>query len=156
METKEFRRASAALAGAPAHAQVQLIERVSGSELQRLIQAWGYRADLSTDSESDPIIRSAMSGATVTVVFYGCTKEDPKRCDSLQLSSGFILKIKPSREKIDEWNRAQRYLKTFLDKEDDPFAQYDVSLVGGVSADNLKDVFRKFDSSLGKFMSFVK
>ncbi len=143
-------------AGTAAYGQSgQLIERVSGSQMQKLVQSWGYRADLSTDNDGDPIIRTAMSGANVNIVFYNCTKEGIKICDSVQLSAGFNTGGRLAPAKINEWNQKQRYLKSFLDKDSDPFVQYDVLLAGGIAVGNLREIFKKYETNLGNFMSFI-
>ncbi len=134
----------------------QFIEQVTGRQMQRLVQSWGYRADLTDDSERDPLIRTAMSGANVSIVFYNCTKEGVRSCEAVQFSAGFNMRGKVPPYKINEWNQKQRYLKAFLDKDNDPFVQYDIALAGGVSAENLKLALKRYETNLGLFMSHVE
>lgn len=145
-------------AGAPVHGQpVEALDRLSGKQLQTLMQRWGYRAELSTDSQGDPKISTAMSGAKVAIYFYGCRGAVSKTCSSIQIWAGFAWgKDDPSLQRINEWNQSKRWLKAYMDKDGDPNVEYDLLLDGGVPESNLKAVVEQFERVLGQFMSFIR
>ncbi len=114
----------------------------------------GYRAELTTDDEGDPKIKSATGGANFSIYFYGC--EQNKGCDSLQLSSGFDLDNGSSLNAVNSWNSKKRYGKAYLDDEKDPYIEYDVNLAkGGVSQENFRDTLEVWDRVLTDFRSYI-
>ena len=98
---------------------------VTGKEVADLLQDEGYRAKLETDSHGDPMIRTSMSGVTVSVMFYDCEKA---RCDSLQFVTGLDLDDGTTPEVINRFNETYRYGAAYLDEENDPFLRYDFTV----------------------------
>ncbi len=90
------------------------------------------------------------------VYMYDCKAE---RCASMQLTAGFNM-TKPGlaggATKINEWNTTKRYIKAYVDADNDPWAQYDVNLSPGESFEALDDNFKNvWISSLPDFKKFI-
>lgn len=114
--------AIAALATGPALAGVH---GVTGKEVADLLQDEGYKAKLEKDSQGDPMIRTSMSGVTVSVMFYDCEKQ---RCDSLQFVTGLDLEQGTTPAVVNRFNTTYRYGAAYLDDENDPFLRYDFTV----------------------------
>ena len=125
---------------------------MTGPEVVALLQAEGYRAALSRDKQGDPMIKSATGGANFTVYFYDCEKD---RCRALQFSSGFDLKDGLTLARINEWNKGNRYLKAYLDDENDPYVEYDVNVDAGRTFSGLKDDLAIWNTMVGRFTTFI-
>jgi hypothetical protein len=75
----------------------------------------------------------------------------------VQFHSGYDLTRSPSLELINEWNRAQRFGRAYLDTENDPILEMDVDLDDGGLApllfiDNVEfwtSVLAKFEGHIG-------
>jgi len=149
--------AVAALAAGSAQAQApsQTINAagMTGPEVAAWLQKAGYKAELTTDSDDDPMINSAAEGQTFKIYFYDCDKA--KRCKALQFSAGFDLKEGLKLEKVNEWNRKNRYLKAYLDDDLDPYVQYDVNVNAGRNFAGLDDDFGVWTGMISDFTTFI-
>ena len=143
--------AAMALAGV---AQAQAIHNggMTGPEVQAWLQKAGYKAELSKDDSGDPQIKSAAEGRNFFVNFYDC---QAGRCKAIQFSAGFDLDKGLTLAKINEWNRKNRYLKAYLDDENDPYVQYDVNLNAGRTFAGLDDDFAVWTSMVNDFAKFI-
>lgn len=143
--------AMAALAAAWAvPAQAQMVRAQDPGTLVRALQQGGYAAKLGTDKVGDPMITSGVSGTTFQIFFYNCT--DHKACATVQFHSGYDLSTAVGLERINEWNRSQRFGRAYLDKENDPILEMDVDLDdGGVSHLLFIDNIEFWTSILGNF-----
>jgi hypothetical protein len=147
--------AIAALAAAWAvPAQSQMVRGQDPDSLVRALQGAGYAAKLGVDKVGDPMITSGVSGTTFQIFFYNCT--DHKACATVQFHSGYDLKTPVGLERINEWNRSQRFGRAYLDKENDPILEMDVDLDdGGVSEPLFIDNVEFWASVLGKFEQHI-
>ncbi len=73
----------------------------------------------------------------------------------MELAAGFDLTNGMSFEKINEWNRDNRYIKGYLDTENDPYAEYEVNLSPGRTYESLNDDFAIWRTALPKFKTFI-
>jgi type 1 fimbria pilin len=100
-----------------------------------------YEAKLGKDKVGDPMITSAVQGTAFQVYFYNCTAN--KECATITFHSGYALQNKPTADLINQWNRAKRFGRAYLDKVGDPILEMDIDLDdGGISpalfVDNLE------------------
>lgn len=142
------------LAGGSSAAAQELINKdgMTGPEVAKWLQAAGYKAELTKDKAGDPKILSATGGVNFTVYFYDCVKE---RCKALQFSAGFNLNDGLALAKINEWNKTHRYLKAWLDDENDPYVEYDVNVNAGRTMAGLNDDFDVWVDFLDSFTTFI-
>jgi len=144
---------AAALILAPA-AQAEDLHKggMTGPEVVAWMQKAGYKAELGKDDGGDPMISSAAEGQTFKVYFYDC---EAGRCKALQFSAGFDLKTPLTLDKINAWNRKNRYLKAYLDEDGDPYVQYDVNVNAGRTVEGLDDDFGVWTGMIGDFTTFI-
>jgi hypothetical protein len=146
--------ASALMFAASASAAEIHADGMTGAEVAKWMQDAGYKAELTKDDGGDPMINSAANGASFKVYFYDCDKAQ-LRCKALQFSAGFDLKTPLTLEKINEWNRKNRYLKAYLDDDKDPYVQYDVNVNAGRTVAGLDDDFGVWTGMLDDFTTFI-
>ena len=155
MRTAIFAVAIGLLAASPALAQQ--VTAKDPESIARALVASGYRAEMKKDGEGDPMIMSASSGTKFGVFFYNCTNH--ANCATVQFHAGFDTDPgkAPSLEKINAWNRTQRFGRAYLDNEGDPVIEMDIDLDdGGMSQplflDNLEfwvSVLAQFEKEIG-------
>jgi hypothetical protein len=147
--------AIAAVAGAWAlPAQAQMVRGQDPGTLVSALQKGGYAAKLGTDKVGDPMITSGVNGTTFQIFFYNCTSN--KNCATVQFHSGYDLTKPVGLERINEWNRSQRFGRAYLDKEDDPILEMDVDLDdGGLSPALFIDNIEFWSSILGNFEKHI-
>jgi hypothetical protein len=102
----------------------------TADELADYMRELGYRAQLTSDSDGDPLIKSAADGINFLVFFYG----SPKKNFSAQFSAGFTMQDpRVPITTINEWNRTKRWGKALLDREQDPVIKLDFAILDGVT-----------------------
>jgi len=131
-----FLSVSCSLALAQAQAQ-SLIDASNPQGILNIARGYGS-ADLTTDSTGDPKITGRTEGIAYSVWFYGCS--DGRNCKSIQFSSGWVSDRVSLRD-VNRWNKTKRFGKAYLDDDDDPILEMNVTLDGGVSRSNLDDAF---------------
>lgn len=136
-------------------AGAQLVRAQDPQSLVQALQGAGYTAKQGTDKVGDPMITSGVSGTSFQIFFYNCV--DHKQCATVTFHSGYDLKASPGLDRINEWNRGQRFGRAYLDKEDDPILEMDVDLDdGGISpllfVDNIEfwaSILAAFEKHIG-------
>lgn len=146
--------AAAAMAAAPAAVAGPLPDGgVTAKEVAAALSAKGYKAEISTGSDGDPIVTSGADGSTFRVFFYTC-RETP-RCASVQFTAAFDLDEGLTYAKINEWNRNKRFGRAYLDDEMDPFVEMDVDFEHGATSEAVENVIDTWASVLPAYKDFV-
>ena len=134
-------------------APARLVQAEAPEAMVALMQELGYRAELTTDGQGDPKIRSAAGGANFSIYFYGCT--DHRDCRSVQFSAGFDTKGGVDLLRMNDWNRNNRYGQASLDEEDDPYIEMDILMQGGLSRDLFEANLSLWDNMLADFQRHI-
>jgi Putative bacterial sensory transduction regulator len=133
-------------------AEAQQVNASDPQAIVKLISGKGYQAEIINTS-SVPAIRSSDSGVTFIIFFMNC--ELDKNCKSLQFYTGFADMAVPL-DKLNKWNSAHRFARTYLDDETDPVMEMDINLdYGGVSEANFIDTFTIWLDLLSQFRTLV-
>ena len=118
-----------------------------------LMHELGYRAELTTDGQGDPKIKSAAGGANFSIYFYGCS--DHRACRSVQFSAGFDTKDGVDLLRVNDWNRHNRYGQASLDAENDPYIEMDILMQGGLSRELFEANLSVWDNMLADFQRHI-
>jgi hypothetical protein len=130
--------------------QAQSVQAQDPESVVQALQEAGYAARLGTDKVGDPMITSGASGTTFQIFFYNCTNHTA--CATVQFHSGYDLQNPVGLDHLNEWNRAKRFGRAFLDKENDPALEMDVDLDdGGMSRALFIDNIEFWTTILGEF-----
>ena len=136
--------------GTAVPALAQTVQANDPASITEILQSFGYRAELGTDSGGDPKISSSSGGASFSIFFYGCS--NGQDCDAISFSSAFDLDPGSNVALMNDWNQKKRYTKAYLDDEQDPVIDMDVFLgEGGVSIDNFRYWVDTWERAVGDF-----
>ncbi|ATQ42275.1 YbjN domain-containing protein [Caulobacter mirabilis] len=141
-----------ALAAAPASAKPYPAGGVTAKEVAAVLQAKGYKAEVTRDDSDDPLVKSAADGVDWSVYFYNCTND---RCESIQFSAGFDLEHGITYSKANEWNYTKRFGRAALDDEMDPYIRYDIDAEKGASSEQIELAVDTWLLVLPQFVEFV-
>ncbi len=148
-----------ALLPAPASAQILGLVDDSGvvpQDMARLLQKWGYRAELKTDQQGEPEIVSALEGLTFVVFFYDCNRAQKGKCLSYQFWAGFRDLNPPiTLEKLNEWNEKQRWTMTSTDGNGRVRLKMSVNPRGTDLEANFKNWLNWWQRSLSDFKKHI-
>lgn len=143
-----------AFAMLPGAANAQLISAADPIAVAKVLQDKGYRAELTKDSEGDPLIKSSAEGANFLLLFFNCT--GGKQCATVQFYAGFDREGSFSLDKLNEWNRTKRFGRAYRDNEGDPVIEMDVDMDdGGMSKALFEDNIEFWTSLLSSFQTFI-
>ena len=127
--------------------------RLTGEEMQEILQDLGYRAQLEVDNVGDPLISSTASGYKFRVLFYDC--ENGKGCNSIQFWAGFDTDEPGDIAEMNQWNAEKRFGKAYIDDENDPIIEMHYNIAGGVTRDNIEDILEWWEIVVGEFGTFI-
>ena len=135
-------------------AQAQMVRAQEPESVVRAMQGAGYTAQLGLDQTGDPMISSGVGGTGFKVFFYNCTNHTA--CATVQFHAGYHLQTPATLERINEWNRTQRFGRAYLDATNDPILQMDVDLDdGGLSTALFTDNLEFWSSVVGRFEKHI-
>lgn len=111
------------------------------------LQAAGYKAEIQTEKGKQNIY-SASDGWNFHISQYDCKGTV---CGSLQFWVGFDTKGAFSSDRINKWNKENRWVRAYVDDSNDPWIEMDVDLTPGVTYENLNDEFTIWRDALRRF-----
>jgi len=118
-----------------------------------VLHASGFKAVIGVDNDGDPKVTSATDGTNFTIFFYGC--HGTRRCESLTFQAGFDLDHGMDVAKVNSWNKDKRFLKAWLDDENDPYVEMDIDVEHGSSDSNLAGYLSTWADILPKFKRYI-
>lgn len=125
---------------------------VTASELVKVLQDKGYKAEATDARGGGTIIHSAANGANFQIYFYECSGKP--RCASFQFASGFgETNITPA--KVADWNRTRRFGRVYLDDNDDPWVEMDIDVAHGATTEALGNDLERWIVTLTEFMKYI-
>ena len=114
------------------------------------LQKAGYKAKLTHD-EGKPEIESSAAGATFYLYFQNC--ESDGGCEDIMVQSAYDMdKDGVALEKINDFNRDNRWARAYLDKDRDPVIESDLMFVGKqMDEATFIESIKAWDDALGRF-----
>jgi hypothetical protein len=135
------------LAALPAHGAI------TTGEVARALEARGHQANIGVDDDGDPKVTSNIDDVHLTVFFYGC--DHGRSCQSITFQAAFHVDGGVPLEKINGWNRDKRFLKTWLDKVNDPFCEMDVNAEPGLTPAQLIGYVGLWEDHLAEYKGYM-
>ena len=126
---------------------------VTAKEIAAVLQAKGYRAEVGTDSDGDPMITSAGEGTEFKILFYGCKTG---RCHSIAFSVAYDMPNGVKIDRINTWNRTKRFGRAYVDDVSDPFLRMDLDLEHGVSTEGVANNLETWLAVLREFRQYIR
>jgi hypothetical protein len=125
---------------------------VTAKEVADVMTSKDFPAEIATDKDGDPLVRSTVKDFKFGVFFYGC--HGKPRCDSIQFSAGFSLKgVTP--EKVAQWNRTKRFGRAWLDDQSDPWVEMDMDLEHGATTEAVANDLDRWVGVVTEFNKFI-
>ena len=124
-------------------AEEELQKYYSDEELIEILKNDGYRA---VEQSTDRVINIKVDGVSYVLYIY----DD----DDLQLYfgvTGYVL----GTDKINEWNRAKRLSRAYLDDEGDPILEADLLANAGYTKGQFLEWFEVFHFIASEFRQFL-
>jgi hypothetical protein len=125
--------AGAVLTGAAAQAGPLPPGGVTRAEVTAALTARGLPAALKADGAGEQLIASKVGDTPFVIIFYGCSKA--QRCQSVMFKTAYHFDGGVSAAKVNEWNRYKRFIRAWLDPDQDPNAVMDVDFETGATSE---------------------
>lgn len=137
---------------APA-AHAQQVSAARPESVADVIRGKGFDVEITKDDEGDPLIRAEGKGYKFIVLFYGCT--NGKDCQTITFYAGWAEGTSDV-NKINDWNRTNRFGRAYIDKDEDPCIEFDVDLDdGGMSRILFEDNVEFWMTVMVQYSKFV-
>jgi hypothetical protein len=137
---------------APAGAALLPDGGVTAPEVANVLQHQGYKTEIATDKEGNPLIRSAWDAIKFGVFFYNCNKS--QRCTGIQYAAGF-RHPGVDLDRINTWNRTKRFGRAYLDLEGDPWVEMDIDVQHGATTEALANDLARWNVVLTQFSRYI-
>jgi hypothetical protein len=152
--TMKYALAAAMLCAWAMPAQAQMVRAQDPAGVLRALEAAGLEGEMDKDGEGDPMIASKIDGTNFRVIFYNCTNH--QECATIQFHTAYSLTTPVTLDKINAWNRRQRFGRAYLDDENDPVLQMDVDLDdGGMSTELFTDNVEFWQAIVANFEEHI-
>jgi hypothetical protein len=145
------------LLAAPAAARDLPSGGMTATELAGWLIGNGYPAQVKPDptTAGDQIVSTTTDGINVDIYLYDCSGEgNARRCTSMQYASGWPANSGYTFDKINSWNRANRYIKAYLTKTGGLFGEYDMDISPGGTYEMLNDELQNWRSVVVDFNKY--
>jgi hypothetical protein len=141
------------MTSAPAFAQ-DMVSAADPDGIIAALQDAGYKAQMDSADDGDPLIRSAADGTNFRIWFYGCNGNNAE-CTGMNFSAGFDLPDGTTADVIDNWNDSQLLGYGNLDDENDPYLNYFVVTNGGISKEAFASVLSRWETSIADYKKHI-
>ncbi|OYT72050.1 MAG: hypothetical protein CFK52_06020 [Chloracidobacterium sp. CP2_5A] len=138
--------ARAASAGDPAPqsaSQQEVFDTMTTTRVERILRSF-----------SDVQWRELDNNAYLIQLSDGLKMRLVKRDKSLMLAAAWGGQ-RLTLNRVNEWNRAKRFAKAYLDNESDPVLESDYELTGGVTEQNVKEWMKTFVYFAKEFQKYL-
>jgi hypothetical protein len=130
---------------------------MTATELASWLIGNGYPAQVKPDptTPGDQIISTRTDGIAVDIYLYDCSGDgDARRCTSMQYAAGWPASGSYSMERINSWNRGNRYIKAYLTAKGGLFGEYDMDVSPGGTYEMLNDELQNWRSVVVDFNKY--
>ena len=124
--------AGAALSIGVAQAAPLLPGGVTRAEVTAALAAKGLPAALKADGAGEQLIATKVGDTPFVIIFYGCKAQ---RCQSVMFKTAYHFDGGVSAATINDWNRNKRFIRAWLDPDQDPNAVMDVDFEKGATSE---------------------
>ncbi|MBL8651471.1 MAG: YbjN domain-containing protein [Sphingopyxis sp.] len=135
-------------------AQAEAIDARSPAKIEALVAAQGWETALTAEAGANPYIWAERSGFRFVIAFNNC--DAGKKCRTLQFLLGVEGARSLSLDKINEWNRDQRFARAYRDDNGEPVLAMDLDLdFKGLPRENVDEAVRTWTGLIDSFYRFI-
>jgi hypothetical protein len=128
-------------------ANVELVDGTDPDVILAVARTFGS-AQREIDDYGDPMVTGRIDGFYYSVLFYGCT--DNANCNTIQFLAWWE-DTNVTLDKINRWNRDTLFAEGYLTQDNRLTMTMSVSLVGGVTRENVEANFTEWRLLLADF-----
>jgi hypothetical protein len=129
-----------------------LQDGVSAPEVAAALHSAGYPADVTTEHQGSPLIRSSTGKTLFLVHFFQCDAQ--LRCASIQFISRLQHKTMAPAA-IEAWNRERRFGRAFLTSHGTAWIAMDVETSHGITTEALAANLGRWVGVISAFETFA-
>lgn len=113
----------------------------------------GFATTPNNLDDGTPKLDGRIEGWSYSVYFYGC-KNDV--CDAIQFAAGFDSDEPLAYDPINTWNAENRYGRSYLDDEQDPWVEMDIHMEGaGISKETFDENLAVWRTVMTSFVKHI-
>lgn len=130
---------------------------LTATEIANWLTQSGYPAKVKPDptTPGDQIVSTATDGVDVDIYLYDCSGDgDARRCTSMQYATGSPAKPNYTLEKVNSWNRGNRYIRAYLTTSGSLYGEYDLDVSPGGTYEMLNDCLQNWRSVVVDFAKY--
>jgi hypothetical protein len=130
---------------------------MTATEIANWLSSNGFTAQVKPDptTPGDQIVSTATDGINVDIYLYDCSGTgNTRRCTSMQYAAGWPASAGYSLDKVNSWNRSNRYIKAYLTQKGGLFGEYDLDISPGGTYEMLNDCLQNWRSVVVDFSKF--
>ena len=145
------------LAASPAAARDLPAGGMTATELANWLVGAGYPAQVKPDptTPGDQIVSTTTDGINVDLYLYDCSGDgNARRCTSMQYAAGWPASSSYTPDKVNTWNRGNRYIKAYLTQSGGLFGEYDMDISPGGTYEMLNDELQNWRSVVVDFAKY--
>jgi hypothetical protein len=146
------------IAAAPASARDLPNGGMTAHEIADWLQASGMSATVKPDptTPGDQIISSSSDGVNWDIYLYACNGTgDARRCGSIQYAAGWSGLSNFDVNKVNDWDRDQRYIRSYRDNKGNAWGEYDVDISPGGTYEMLGKSLSRWREAITGFKKFI-
>ena len=128
-----------------------VITKYADIDMRSLLTEMKLKFKESKDEDDLVVFDVDIDGTEMNIYQY--TGAGEKIIDSLSFSVGYDLEKGMDMRPINEFNSRNRFVKAYLDEENDPFLVCDIRVKEGVTRETLKETIKSYISAVGRFES---
>lgn len=135
----------------------EIYRKITAEETERLIKEIGLFYSKKKHSSGRIYFTFRIGGYSAGLVLYDCIGDNKKTCTALQMKSYFTVKKEPGDKtlsKVNEWNRKNRLLKSYVGNEGDISLETDLNIRGGVTKETIENFIKGYPFMLDKFVKW--
>ena len=146
-----FRIAAAAAQPAPKASAAPAAGAITPAGAEALLRELGADPQAKTRRDGVPYFEFVIDGRKTVLALYGCT---PGPCAQALLHTGFKTDRKVDAQAINDWNREQRFVRAYLDRDGDPIVESDL-VVAGAQIATMREWIATWRQRVPQFMAHL-
>jgi len=124
------------------------------NQIANFLRGRGYAAEVTTDSDGDPTIRTRSQGVTWNVLFYGC--QGGRNCNAITFESTYEPNAQSGLDNLNAWSVSKRYAYAVRRNDGIVALRMDVLMIGGISEQLFQESHGLWETQLGAFLRHIR
>jgi hypothetical protein len=137
----------------PAEIQRTMLDASDEKVVLDLLHSAGFTTEVTRSDNGAAEIKVDDGEIRFWIFFQACSK-GPDTCEVITFSSGYDLNWPNLEDVVNAWNQS-RYTKAYIDDENDPFIEFSINMLHGVTRENFVDTLGWFMLEVEEFENLI-